>query len=61
MRERRIPFEITAPEPELTRENAMLAFMNLRMQTKKNGVADMPLEEINEEIRRTRYGEEEAE
>lgn len=61
VRERRIPFEINAPEPEITRENAMHAFMNLRMQAKKNGVADMSLEEINEEIRRARYGEEEVE
>lgn len=57
VRERRIPFEIVSPEPEITREKAMQAFLALREQAKKNGVQDMALEEINEEIRRVRYGE----
>ena len=30
VRERRIPFEITSPEPEITREGAMQAFLSLR-------------------------------
>ena len=51
VRERRIPFEIASPEPEITREKAMQAFMELREQAKKNKVQDMTLEEINEEIR----------
>ena len=54
VRERRIPFEITAPEPEVTRESALRAFMTLREEAKANGVSDMPLDEINEEIRQVR-------
>lgn len=61
VRERKIPFEIASPEPEITREQAMQAFMSLRMQAKKNFPQGMSLEEINEEIRRTRYGEEDVE
>ena len=33
------------------------AFNALRAQAKENGLQDMPLSEINEEIRKTRYGE----
>ena len=54
VRERKIPFEITSPEPEITREKAMKAFMVLREEAEKNGLQDMSLSEINEEIRRTR-------
>lgn len=61
VRERRIPFEIVAPEPEVTREKAMEAFLSLRAQAEKNFPQGMSLEEINEEIRRTRYGGEDAE
>ena len=50
VRERKIPFEISAPEPAVTREGAMQAFTALRAQAKANGVADLSLEEINEEI-----------
>ncbi|HIZ23562.1 MAG TPA: type II toxin-antitoxin system RelB/DinJ family antitoxin [Candidatus Blautia faecigallinarum] len=57
VRERRIPFEIASPEPEITREKAMQAFMELREQAKKNKVQDMTLEEINEEIRLARLEE----
>ena len=49
VRERKIPFEISAPEPAVTREGAMQAFTALRAQAKANGVADLSLEEINEE------------
>lgn len=58
VREKKIPFEITSSEPEVTREKAMKAFMALREEAKKNGLQDMTLSEINEEIRRVRYGEE---
>ncbi len=61
VRERKIPFEITSPEPEITREKAMKAFMVLREEAEKNGLQDMSLSEINEEIRRARYGEEDDE
>jgi DNA-damage-inducible protein J len=54
VRQRRIPFEIASPEVDITREGAAAAFMFLREQAKKNGVAGMSLEEINEEIRQTR-------
>lgn len=61
VRERKIPFEIVSPEPEITREKAMQAFMELRLQSEKNFPEGMTLEEINEEIRKARYGEEDAE
>lgn len=50
VRERRIPFEIASPEPDVSREKAMLAFQDLRSQAKQNGVAGMGLNEINQEI-----------
>ena len=49
-RQRRIPFEISSPESEITREGAMQAFTALRAQAKNNGVADMSLDDINKEI-----------
>lgn len=58
VRERRIPFDIAAPEPEVTRDSAMRAFMALRAEAQANGVSDLSLDEINEEIRRTREGRE---
>ncbi|MBD5525602.1 MAG: type II toxin-antitoxin system RelB/DinJ family antitoxin [Lachnospiraceae bacterium] len=61
VRERKIPFEIVSPEPEITREKAMQAFMELRLQSEKNFPEGMTLEEINEEIRKARYDEEDAE
>lgn len=50
VRERKIPFEITSSQTEVTREGAMNAFYALRAQAKENGVAGMSLDEINEEI-----------
>ena len=50
VRQRRIPFEISAPETDITRDGAMQAFQALRTQAKVNGVADMDLDEINKEI-----------
>ncbi len=55
VRERRIPFAIQASE-EVTRASGMEAFLALRAEAKKNGVQDLPLDEINEEIRKARYG-----
>ncbi|MDE6844721.1 MAG: type II toxin-antitoxin system RelB/DinJ family antitoxin [Lachnospiraceae bacterium] len=60
VRERKIPFEIVSPEPEITREKAMQAFMELRVQAEKNFPKGMTLEEINEEIRQARCGEEDV-
>lgn len=57
VRERRIPFEIVSPEPEITREGALQAFYALREQAKQSGLQDMTLDEINEEICRVRNGE----
>ena len=48
-------FEIQASE-EITRDSGMQAFLALRAEAKKNGVQDLTLDEINEEIRRTRCG-----
>lgn len=50
VRQRKIPFEISSPETDITREGAMQAFKTLRSQAKDNGVADMGLDEINKEI-----------
>ncbi|MCI8550808.1 MAG: type II toxin-antitoxin system RelB/DinJ family antitoxin [Lachnospiraceae bacterium] len=50
VRQRKIPFEISSPERNITREGAMQAFMALRAEAKENGIADMSLDEINEEI-----------
>ena len=50
VRQRRIPFEISSPETDITREGAMQAFNTLRAQAKENGVADMSLDDINKEI-----------
>ena len=54
VRQRRIPFEISSPETDITREGAMQAFNTLRAQAKENGVADMSLDDINKEIDRAR-------
>ena len=51
VRERRIPFEIRSDS-----NRGMEAFDALRAVAKKNGMQDMSLDEINEEIRRTREG-----
>lgn len=54
VRERRIPFEIAAPEPEITREGALRAFQALRAEARANGVSDLTIDEINAEIRQAR-------
>ena len=57
VRERRIPFPIQASD-KISLNNGMNAFMTLRAEAKKNGLQDMTLEEINEEIKKARYGDE---
>lgn len=42
---------------EITREKAMQAFLSLRAQSEENFPQGMSLDEINEEIRKVRYGE----
>ena len=55
VRERRIPFEISSPaKHEITRDSALQSFHRLRESAKANGLQDMTLEEINEEIRLSR-------
>ncbi|MCD8002673.1 MAG: type II toxin-antitoxin system RelB/DinJ family antitoxin [Clostridia bacterium] len=56
VREKRIPFEIKGSD-DITRKSGMQAFAALREEAKENGVQDMTLDEINEEIRKNRYGE----
>ena len=57
VRQRKIPFDIAAPETDVTRDRALQAFQAIREEAKANGVSDLSLEEINEEIRRTRLNE----
>ena len=59
VRERKIPFQIEASN-DLKREDGVKAFMALRAEAKTNGIQDMTLEEINEEIQQTRYEGEKA-
>ena len=51
--QRRIPFEIKAYQKSAN-EDFKNAFYALRESARKNGLQDMTLEEINEEIRQTR-------
>jgi addiction module RelB/DinJ family antitoxin len=63
VREKRIPFEISVSndnslsEIEAMRTQGLQSFMSLRQQAKENVLQGMSLEEINEEIRKTRNGE----
>ncbi len=57
VRERKIPFEILSPEPKITRESALQTFLSLREEAKNNFPHGMSSEEIDEEIRKARYGE----
>lgn len=50
VRQRRIPFEISSPETDITREGVMQTFKTLRAQARDNGASDMSLDEINSEI-----------
>lgn len=55
VRERKIPFEIQASD-ELSRADGLQAFLALRAEAKQNGIQDLSLEEINEEISKARRG-----
>lgn len=57
VRERRIPFEICEGKNQITREGALAAFDAVRAKAIQDGVADMPLEEINAEISKARRGD----
>ena len=54
VRQRRIPFEIASPDLQVTRSGALQAFQTLRNQAKNNGVSDLSLDEINDEIDKAR-------
>ena len=56
VRNRRIPFIIEAPSKEETISKGKAAFDELRRLAIENGLAGMPLEEVNEEIRLSREG-----
>ena len=57
VRERRIPFEIVSSEPEITRQKALQTFRSLREQSARNFSDELSLDEINEEIHKTRNRE----
>ena len=57
VRERRIPFEIKAPENVSTQQKALKAFLQLRENSKRDFDEEMTLDEINEEIQKVRYKE----
>lgn len=50
VRERKIPFEISSPETDITREGALQAFKALRAQARENGLSDLSPDDINQEI-----------
>ena len=60
VRNRKIPFEIASLEQEVTQDGARRAFYSLRAQAKENGVSDMTLEDINEEINLARSESEDS-
>ena len=60
VREKKIPFEIQASSAFTNREQGRNAFMALRWEAKQNGIQDMSLDEINSEIRKSRYGEDDV-
>ncbi len=57
--QRKIPFEITAPDVDITKEGALNAFMAIRKSAEQNGLQDMSLDEINAEISAVRNGDKE--
>ena len=57
VRERRIPFDISARRNEVTRESALNAFEELRAKAVESSAKDMSIDEIDEEIRMARYGD----
>ncbi len=57
VRERKIPFDISAQsKDDAIRTSGRAAFAALRMQGAQNGLSDMSLDEINQEIQKTRQG-----
>ena len=56
VKEKRIPFEIKASE-DISIKDRVSAFMALREEAEKNGIQDLSLGEINEEIKKARLWE----
>lgn len=56
VRERKIPFMIEAPAKEDAIVKGRDAFYKMRQAAAEAGIQDMPLDEINEEIRIAREG-----
>ncbi len=56
VRERRIPFEITSSERDISRRKALNAFYALRETSSRNFPDGLSLEEINSEISKVRNG-----
>ncbi|WP_455055521.1 type II toxin-antitoxin system RelB/DinJ family antitoxin, partial [Merdimonas faecis] len=54
VRERRIPFEIKAENADSASVEGLKSFYALQDEARRNGIQDMPLSEINEEISRVR-------
>lgn len=55
VRERKIPFDVSAQSADdAIRTSGRAAFAALRMQAAQNGLSDLSLEEINQEIQKTR-------
>lgn len=54
VREQKIPFEIRATSKEKSREDGLKAFQTLREEARINGLQDLTLDEINDEITKTR-------
>ena len=54
VRERKIPFEISAPAEDTSRQAALNALFALREEAKANSLQGMPLEEIDAEIAQVR-------
>lgn len=60
VRERRIPFEIKAENAASASVEGLKSFYALQDEARKNGIQDIPLSEINEEISRVRDMREEG-
>ena len=56
VRERRIPFEITASSKEQINKDAWAAFLEMRAAAAEAGILEMSLDEINAEIQEARNG-----
>ena len=54
VRERKLPFEITASLASTTREDGLNAFLALREEAHSNGLQDMTLDDVNTEIQQMR-------